>query len=498
MDSQAQSPRPGDVVGGRYRIEAPIGGGGFGTVYRAMQLNLNRAVALKVLHPGLFAAEGAHDRFIREATLAQQLKHPNTVRVFDFGSTEMGLPYIVWELMEGQPLDALIAREGRLPPARIARIVTQVLKALMEAHGLGIIHRDIKPSNLFVSNFHGEPDFVKVLDFGVAKATVDQGPAITSGALPVGTPSYMAPEQVRSETVSPATDIYAVGLVIAEMITGFPACQGRALVDIFMAQASPEPVPLAPEVLQGPFGQVVWRATQKQSSQRYATTQEMLTDIERLGLLTPSHVSSMPMTSGQAATLPAGGSGVPSQAIRTTPAVHSPYSAPPTPSLVTAIPVPTAPPPKSSSGVIWFVAGGLVVFLLLAAAVGGGAFYMMWHEDQAAAPPVVAGGGSKKLEGIGAETVRRRIEPRGWKVDGEPILNLEGSYQMNIIGINRGNQKGVVNIYDFVDAIEAEQFSAKLQKSGAAVARDRDLILEVTVTGDSTEGKKLLDLIAAQ
>src|SRR5262245_54445721 len=135
MDSLAPSPRPGDSVGGRYTIDAPLGAGGFGTVYRATQLNLGRAVALKILNPVLFSAEGAHERFCREAALAQQLKHPNTVRVFDFGTTDSGLPYIVWELMEGQPLDALIARESRLAPARIARITTQVLKALMEAHG---------------------------------------------------------------------------------------------------------------------------------------------------------------------------------------------------------------------------------------------------------------------------------------------------------------------------------------------------------------------------
>jgi serine/threonine-protein kinase len=250
------------LVGGRYRIDALIGGGGFGAVYCATQLNLGRAVAIKFLHPGLFAAEGAHERFCREAQLAQQLKHPNTVRVYDFGRSESGLPFIVWEHLEGQPLDALVAREGAQPPARVVRIASQVLKALMEAHALGIVHRDIKPANLFISNFSGEPDFVKVLDFGVAKTVSEQGPAITSDAMPVGTPSYMAPEQVRTEPVGPATDLYALGLVMAELLCGRAVIQGRSLVDVFMARRRPSHWVCRPRSSTG-LAMVVGRATEK-------------------------------------------------------------------------------------------------------------------------------------------------------------------------------------------------------------------------------------------
>lgn len=132
MQTLAAGPGVGEVVGGRHRIDALLGGG-YGSVYRATQLNLGRVVALELLHPGLFSAEGAHERFCREAELAQQLRHPNTVRLYDFGRTDAGLPYIVWELLEGQPLDQLVAREGRLPVQRVIRIATQVLEALMKA-----------------------------------------------------------------------------------------------------------------------------------------------------------------------------------------------------------------------------------------------------------------------------------------------------------------------------------------------------------------------------
>ena len=464
----ADSPRPGDVVGGRYRIEHAVGGGGFGAVYLATQLNMNRAVALKLLHPGLFSTEGAHERFVREAELAQQLKHPNTVRVYDFGRTDSGLPFIVWEYLEGQPLDALLAREGPQSPARVARIASQVLKALMEAHSLGIVHRDIKPSNLFVSHFSGEPDFVKVLDFGVAKIATQQGPEITTGALPVGTPSYMAPEQVRHEPVSPATDLYALGLVIAEMLVARPIVQGRALVDVFMQQASPLPVALPPEVVGGAFGNVILRATKKPALERYQSAAEMLADIERLGLSTP--VSSVE----HAPTLPAGN----------LPGLS-------TPSLATAMP---APPRRRSSALPWILLGVLLIVLPLGVAAAGAGYFLFGKDAPAATPP--SDTAAVELEGIGGETIRRRVAPAGWTLPGEPVLNLEGTHQMNIFTLQKGDRYATVTIYDFVDVLEAETHVATLTtKPDIAAVRDHDLILAVEVRADGAEAKKLLALV---
>jgi eukaryotic-like serine/threonine-protein kinase len=281
VETLAVGPRPGDVVGGRYRIDALIGGGGFGAVYRATQLNLGRAVAIKFLHSGLFAAEGAHERFCREAQLAQQLKHPNTVRVYDFGRTESGLPYIVWEYLEGQSLDGLVAREGAQPPARVVRIASQVLKALMEAHTLGIVHRDIKPANLFVSNFFGEPDFIKVLDFGVAKVLkgreVGRGPETSTSAL-VGSPIYMAPEQlVRAKDAGATADMWSLGTVLYELLAGAPPFRAETFGALVSQIMEGEAVPIRrvrPDV-PARLEAVIHRCLERDPKRRFLSVREL-------------------------------------------------------------------------------------------------------------------------------------------------------------------------------------------------------------------------------
>ena len=271
--------RPGDVVAGRYRVEALLGRGGFGVVYRAVQLNIGRAVALKMLLAEALAHPEGIIRFRREAELAQRLEHPNTVRLYDFGETEQGLPFIAWELLRGRAFDEVIRAEGCLAPGRVARIAAQALKALMEAHALGIVHRDIKPSNVFLCEFSGERDFVKVLDFGIAKCLTD-GPGLTSDGVIIGTPNYMPREQVAGHGVTPATDVYALGLVMAEALLGRPVFIGEAGLALCMAQLSDTPVPLPKSVLASPLGSVIARATQKDPSARFATAAEMLAELE--------------------------------------------------------------------------------------------------------------------------------------------------------------------------------------------------------------------------
>jgi len=232
--------QPGDVVAGRYRVEALLGRGGFGVVYQAVQLNMGRGVALKVLLAEALAHVEGFARFRHEAELAQRLSHPNTVRLYDFGETEAGLPFTAWELLRGRPLDATLRAERTLSPPRVARIGAQVLKSLMEAHEIGIVHRDVKPSNLFLCEFTGETDFVKVLDFGIAKS-LSNGPGLTRDGAILGTPSYMAPEQVAGEEVTPATDLYALGLVMAEALAGRPVFSGAGASESWaMHRARPE------------------------------------------------------------------------------------------------------------------------------------------------------------------------------------------------------------------------------------------------------------------
>jgi serine/threonine protein kinase len=283
---------PGQLLDGRFRIDALLGKGGFGAVYRATDLELERVVAVKVLLPQAFMRPGGQARFRREAELAQRLGHPNTVRLYAFGQGPHGAPYTVWELLEGKPLDAILRETPRLPTARVARIGSQVLKSLGEAHAMGIVHRDIKPANLFVCQFAGEPDFVKVLDFGIAAgadAESEGGAPLTQTGQTMGTPSYMAPEQVEhAKTVDGRADLYALGLVLAEAIAGRVIMQGPSGMRICIDQMSEAPVPLPPEVLQAPLGPVIARACQKRPEHRYADAPQMLRDLERHASVGPT------------------------------------------------------------------------------------------------------------------------------------------------------------------------------------------------------------------
>ncbi len=282
---------PGTVVAGQYRIETPLGEGGYGAVYAATQLNLGRRVALKVLHPDVISRGTALQRFRREAQLAQGLSHPNTVRLFDFGEA-YGRPYIAYELLDGRSLENVLERETRLAPMRVLRIAAQTLKALMEAHEKGIVHRDIKPANLFICNFAGEPDFVKVLDFGIASATVptEKG-ALTQEGTTLGTPAYMSPEQALAMPLDGRADVYSVGLVMCESLTGQRVYSGTTAMEILMAQASERPAPLPREIVESAFGPLLLRATTKNRDQRFASAREMLDAVETAMRSTPPDVA---------------------------------------------------------------------------------------------------------------------------------------------------------------------------------------------------------------
>ena len=260
----------GTIVAGRYRVEGPLGSGGFGTVVRATQFPLGREVAIKVMVSPL--GDGA--RFVQEAQTAQKLEHPNTIRILDFGQLDSGLPFIVFELLRGESLAQLIARTGGLPLWAALRVTMQVLKSLMEAHAHGVIHRDIKPANLFVTAHSGEPVFVKVLDFGVAKqlggpnlerlanVSAPAAPGLTRADQIIGTPLYMSPEQARGVEVGPASDLYALGLVLVEMLTGRPVLDpSLGSMANALIHDSPEPLPLPQAIFGSPIERLVRRAT---------------------------------------------------------------------------------------------------------------------------------------------------------------------------------------------------------------------------------------------
>jgi hypothetical protein len=355
--NRAYEAAPGTVVGGRYRIDAPLGSGGFGAVYVATQLGLDRPVALKLLHRDVLARPDALQRFEREARLVQALQHPNVVQTYDFGTSEWGQPFIVFELLRGRTLDRLLAETGPLSDERSARIARQVLKALMEAHARGIVHRDIKPANVHLSSFAGEPDFVKLLDFGIAAVPMSGSQGLTAEGTSLGTPEYMAPEQVLDHPVDARTDLYAFGLVLAEMIQGAPIMAGGSSMRVAVAQADASPVPLPPSVLASPLGPIVARATQKEPSRRFASAAEMLEWIDRAGPFgtLPSH----PMSVVEGRLL----GSAPTQAA---PAAWGPTTG--------AVVVPRRPSTQPGGLRPWMVIGALAAMLTLGAVLVVGAF----------------------------------------------------------------------------------------------------------------------------
>lgn len=217
-----------EVLAGNYRLEGRLGEGAMGVVFAARQLSIDREVVVKLLKLS------AHDtelnellskRFRREAVATAKLGHPNTVQIIDFGQADDGRRFIVLERLYGRPLSEVMTARGALPPAEVATIAEQICRSLAEAHGVGVIHRDLKPDNVFLCDFPDARGVVKVMDFGVARLvphTDSHVTRITAAGLTVGTPMYIAPEQARGLDTTPATDLYSLGVMLYEMLTGEP------------------------------------------------------------------------------------------------------------------------------------------------------------------------------------------------------------------------------------------------------------------------------------
>ncbi|MBZ4416437.1 serine/threonine-protein kinase [Myxococcus sp. RHSTA-1-4] len=234
----------GKTIALKYRVEALIGEGGMGKVYRARQLALDKVVVLKVLRQTLLSDERTVQRFQREAKAASRLNHPNSISVLDFGQAEDGALFIAMEYVAGQDLHQILSREWPLGEARVVRLVTQVLSALSDAHGAGVIHRDLKPENIMVER-RKEGDFVKVLDFGIAKITdsTDDGPALTRAGFVCGTPEYMSPEQARGSALDHRSDLYAVGVILYQLMTGLLPFESDSAVGFATKHLTEEPPP---------------------------------------------------------------------------------------------------------------------------------------------------------------------------------------------------------------------------------------------------------------
>ncbi|WNG59629.1 serine/threonine protein kinase [Archangium gephyra] len=236
---------PGTLVAERFRVLRSLGKGGMGAVYEAEQLGLGRHVALKVMHPHVASAPGFTERFQREAQVLARLRHPGSVEVYDYGLGS-GFLFLAMELVSGETVDSLIMREGALPVPRAVDIAVQVLEVLEAAHAQGIVHRDLKPANLFLESSPAG-DRVKVLDFGLAALGGELHARLTQEGMSVGTPGFMSPEQMRGQPTDGRSDLYSLGCVLYELLTGFPPFPVMPSAEIVVAHLY-KPVPSFHEV----------------------------------------------------------------------------------------------------------------------------------------------------------------------------------------------------------------------------------------------------------
>jgi serine/threonine protein kinase len=260
----------GKVLQGTYRIEAKLGRGGMGTVYRAAHIRLPKQVAIKVLHGGVRAGESGYRRFQREAEIASSLKHPNIIEVFDFNETSDGEPYIVMELLEGEDLAARIEDRGALDLPSTLEVARSVARGLVAAHARGIVHRDIKPHNVFLCR-EADTEVVKVLDFGISKI-VGSPEALTRSSAIIGTPNYMAPEQTRggnSVQLDARADQFSLGAMVVEMLTGRRPFEQAGDTPLTILQRIATELPQPIEGVPDPVMRVLEKALAKQPEERF-------------------------------------------------------------------------------------------------------------------------------------------------------------------------------------------------------------------------------------
>jgi serine/threonine protein kinase len=239
-------PLAGYVLDEKYRLDRRLGEGGMGTVYHATHLLIDRPVAVKVLHPRFVEDEAAQERFRREARAAGRLRHTNAVTVTDFGRTAEGFVYIVMELLEGRNLREVLAFESPMESGRAVALMLQVAAAVEAAHESGVIHRDLKPANIFIVQPKNAPPVVKVLDFGIAKLAADtvddsEQNALTQTGVMIGTPRYMSPEQCDGAHLTPAADVYSLGIILYEMLTGVTPFTGPSPLAVALQHSSKPP-----------------------------------------------------------------------------------------------------------------------------------------------------------------------------------------------------------------------------------------------------------------
>lgn len=264
-------PSIGGIVAGRYLIESRIAVGGMGIVFQALQTDMDRRVALKVLRGDASERIRSAEWFCREMRAAARIQHPNTVRVFDYGQTEDGALYLVMELLRGKTLEEELGACGRMDPRRIVHIGTQVAKALHASHSEGVIHRDLKADNVLLLDLYGERDFVKVVDFGIALIRGARPGSPPAEDVIAGTPEYMAPEQACDGRVDARADLYALGVLLYQMTVGRLPFTGESASSVLVQQLRDAPVPpsqVVPGGVPAPLESLILSLLTKQPNDR--------------------------------------------------------------------------------------------------------------------------------------------------------------------------------------------------------------------------------------
>ncbi len=298
-------PYIGVTIDGRYRVESVLGEGGMGVVYAGRHKVINKRVAIKILRADLSRDKEMTERFLQEAQAASSIGHPHIIDVSDFGTLPDGAAYFVMEFLEGEALSSVLKETRPVPTARLIHIARQVADALAAAHAQGIVHRDLKPDNIYLVTRGAEQDYVKILDFGIAKVATSSNTKLTRAGTVFGTPHYMSPEQAAGAPVDHRTDLYALGVILYEMASGSVPFDADNYMGILTQHMYKAPVPiraLVPSVGEDtPPGleAIILKLLSKKPEQRYDGMKDLVEDLDRLdkGQM-PQAVSEMIARSG--------------------------------------------------------------------------------------------------------------------------------------------------------------------------------------------------------
>lgn len=426
----------GTIVGNNFHIIKKLGEGGMGTVYLAEHVKMGRKAALKVMNPGMNQDPDAVARFNREATNASKLSHPNICGIYDFGETAEGLIFLAMEFIDGDALSAVIEKNGALPAPRAASIIHQSADALQVAHDYGIVHRDLKPDNIMIARARDGSDMVKVVDFGIAKASSSDAQKVTKTGLVVGTPEYMSPEQLAGDKLDGRSDIYSLGLVAFNCLTGKLPFPSNSAQEAMIMRLTDHPRTLAemrpdiawPEQLEA----VMAKALARDAVDRYQSAAEFGRDMHRATENMPATIAAEQGTQVMGA-----GAAVAAAAARTAAAPAVPktrVAGPADRGKTPAGAVPLVKAPKKSGMPMALVAGIAVVV------IGGGGF-AAWKSG------ILGGGGAAPTDSssqvAGAPAARPQTgNPPGVPQGGNPPAGTTGgAINPEPVGGNRGTTK---------------------------------------------------------